>query len=161
MAKPTSVLSELRKWGLDREDLPVLLLIPMAEVAWADGHADEKEIDAIIDRHSPDAVRKAAPDTFTLTEAAREFLYKKFVYVKPDPALTVKAISLLAKWFDEMDEADAARARHLVVAMCFEVAESSGGFLGLFGRISDDEARVLRNLFTRLHVDIDAGQTDQ
>src|SRR3989339_218501 len=124
MAKPTSVLGEFRKWGLDREDLPVLLLIPMAEVA---------------------------PDTFTLTEAARAFLYSRFVYVKPDPALTAKAIGLLAMWLDEMEEADADRVRHLIVEMCFEVAERSGGFLGLFGRIGADEARVLRNLFARLH----------
>src|SRR3989339_268252 len=151
MAKPTSVLGEFRKWGLDREALPVLLLIPMAEVAWADGQADEKEVDAIIDRHAPASGSKVSPDTFTLTEAARAFLYSRFVYVKPDPALTAKAIGLLAMWLDEMEEADADRVRHLIVEMCFEVAERSGGFLGLFGRIGADEARVLRNLFARLH----------
>jgi hypothetical protein len=156
MARPTSVLSEFRKWGLDREDLPVLLLIPMAEVAWADGHADAKEIDAIIDRHAPDTGLITGPDAFTLAESARQFLYRKFVYVKPDQELVAKAVRLLGDWLNEMAPADADRVRRLIVAMCFEVAERSGGFLGLFGRISADEARVLRNLFVRLHIELDA-----
>jgi len=124
----------------------VLLLIPLALVAWADGDADMKEIWAIADHHVKNSCHGA---TLCLSEDGRRFFYDTFVYRKPNPALVEYALDLLEAHLERLAQDRAEAYRKLIFDMCDDVAKSSGGILGLH-KVSGQEKQVVAALRSHL-----------
>jgi uncharacterized membrane protein YebE (DUF533 family) len=119
-----AVLDHLVALGIAPETLLALRLVPLVEVAWADGHLDDRERRAVLSALSAAGL---APGS------AAYALVESWLASPPPPAL-------LEAWTGER-----AQLRDSVLRQARAVAEAAGGFLGL-GRISDAEAAVLRRL---------------
>ena len=130
------VLDQLVACDLSCETLAALSVVPLVEVAWADGQVDEKERSALLM-----AARKAG-----LVEGEPAYqLFESWLAERPDPGL-------LATWMEYVAELsktftpEAKRAlRRDLLGRARTVAKAAGGFLGI-GKISSSEEAVLTKL---------------
>ena len=135
--KNPEVLDRLIELNIRPQTVTALSLVPLVEVAWADGSLDGNERRAILDRlgahgFQPGSIERALLDTWLtrrpdakLVAAWRHLVHGLSEQLSPDEVAVLKA-GLLAR----------ARA----------VAGAAGGFLGIGSKISDAEANVIRRL---------------
>jgi tellurite resistance protein len=120
-----------------------LALVPLVEVAWADGHVDPRERDAILAGAVKTGVARKSVD-YTLLE---EWLKHR------PPAKLMKAWTHYVEGLCEaLDEAGRLALQHDLLDRARAVAEAAGGFLGLTSKVSAAEQDVLAKLeraFTR------------
>ena len=55
------VLDELYRAGLDTETIAALCLVPLIEVAWADGHLDQREREAVMRAVDEEGIKQDTP----------------------------------------------------------------------------------------------------
>jgi hypothetical protein len=146
--KDADIIAGLNELGLTVRDQGVLLLVPMAMVAWADGDADVDEMEAIAGRqcNAPNSAEKCVMD---IGDSGRKFLRNHFIYRKPDPELCDKLLGLMQESLALLPDERASIYRDLVAEMCADVAHASGGILGI-ATVSAAEKQVLADLADRL-----------
>jgi tellurite resistance protein len=132
-----AVLDQLIALGLHSETVAALALIPLVEVAWADGNIDATERQAIL----------SAAQGAGLAEHNTSYqLLENWMTNRPDPTLLsawkhyvgALAASLSAEAKDALRQDLLERAR--------TVAEAAGGFLGFGNKISPAEQAKLTEL---------------
>lgn len=134
----------LGEMGLAPEDVNALFLVPAAMVAWADGEADMKELDAIAETHRCDCTEG---DCLCLSEAARQFLYYNFVYQHPTAELLRSALGCLGAYLLAQPKDKADRLRLLMFSVAMDVARSSGrGVLRRLGSVGLTEKLAIANV---------------
>jgi hypothetical protein len=131
-----ALLDELVALGLDAEGLAALGLIPLIEVAWADGKVQARERDALLE-----AAKKSGVTPGT---AAYELL-SSWLEREPDP-------KLFAAWKDYVRALRGAVSQDSFLALRTEVVErakavarAAGGILGV-GGVWGTEKGVLAEL---------------
>ena len=129
-------LDRLINMGIGPERAMVLRLTPLVFVAWADGHIDEREREAI--------VRAAAQQGIVAEEMARQVL-GDWLERKPDPRILVMWKDYIRKIWERFTNEEQEQLRHNLLAATRAVAEAAGGFLGLKS-ISAAERQVLDDL---------------
>lgn len=132
-----AVLRRLAGLGIRAETLAALTLIPLIEVAWADGKMDAKERESIlagaestgIPRESPShgllRIWTEDPPASDLVDAWREF------------------IGALCR---EFDDEQTENLRSKVLGRARAVAEATGGFPAVRPSVSKEERTVLESL---------------
>lgn len=131
-----AALDHLVALGIAPETLLALRLVPLVEVAWADGHLDERERRAVL---------SALPAAGLAPGSPSHALVESWLASPPPPAL-LEAWTAYAKGLAaQLSPGERAALRESVLRQARAVAQAAGGFLGL-GRISDAEAAVLRRL---------------
>ena len=131
------VLDKLVSLGLGAETLAALSLVPLVEVAWADGTIDAKERAAILAGIEKQGIAPASP--------AHELL-EGWLSKRPDRQLLVVWKDYVKALAPSLD-ADALRVlRADLIGRALAVAEAAGGILGLGSKISKAEESVLRDL---------------
>ena len=141
--RPTGDLPDDSVWaaqlgglGINASTIAALTLIPLIEVAWADGQMDEKERRAIL----------AGAETHGIATDTSSFrLLEMWLSDPPKP-------DLLAAWHQYIHAAcqtlsfeGKLRLRTSILEGARDVAESAGGFLG-FRSVSPSEERALGRL---------------
>jgi hypothetical protein len=131
------VLERVAALDLDSDTLAALSLVPLVAVAWADGSISDSE------RRS--AFSRAAEMGLSRQDISHR-LFERWLAEPPPPAL-------LAVWKDYIKALSATRdgegkdaLREGVLSRARIVAEAAGGFLGIGGKISPAEERVLKEL---------------
>lgn len=132
-----AVLDQLIALGIHSETVAALALIPLVEVAWADGSIDARERQAIL---------SAAQGTGLAEHDTSYQLLESWVTNRPAPTLLsawksyvgALAASLSAEAKDALRQDLLGRAR--------AVAEAAGGFLGLGNKVSPAEHAKLTEL---------------
>ncbi|MEM6925814.1 MAG: FHA domain-containing protein [Myxococcota bacterium] len=132
----TDLERELATLGLDRHSAPLLALLPLVEVAWADGSIQDSERTVIL----------AAAERFGLDDGLRTVL-DGWLASRPDPDLVGRGRLVLTKLC-----VDQALACDDVVTLSREVAKAAGGWFG-FGAIEADEARLIDEIAATLNID--------
>jgi hypothetical protein len=137
------VLLELHKLGYTVESLPLLYVLPLLEVAWADGMMSDAEREAVISAARGRGVKPGSvadrqlspwllnPPSSVMCDATRFLL--RAVLQKRSPHMRITIL------------------RELLLA-CREVASASGGLLG-FRSISGDEQNVIDRIRRELERD--------
>ena len=132
-----AVIDKLISLGMSAETFAALSLIPVVEVAWADGKLEAKERAAIIAGVEKQGVTPESP---------AHALLEGWLSTRPDA-------KLMAVWKDyakalggSLDADSKTRLRGDLVGRARAVAEAAGGFIGLGGKISKQEEDVLREL---------------
>jgi len=130
----------IRALGFDEETVKVLDLIPLVDVAWAEGEVSKGEADLI-----REVMRLRG-----LTPNDRGWqLIESFLVDAPSEVFFNRALELVRKIYDALPGDKKRRAREDLVNFCIEVADASGGFFGL-GRVSNEERHELKKIIDAL-----------
>ncbi len=138
-----AALDDLIDHGIDEQTVAVLLLVPLAFVAWADGHVTEAERETVFGVIS----RYAKKDS-----AAFMRIMDPWLKSKPSDALWDAWQSYIKGLREQMSETAAAMAGEQLFEHARRVAEASTSFLSLH-RIGADKQRALDKLRDALQVE--------
>jgi hypothetical protein len=132
------VLDHLVGLDLSPEAVVAFSLVPLVEVAWADGQIQPKEREAIL---------RAAEERGVTPGSVNRELLENWLRKRPDPGLLDVWRHYCKGLLKALDPDERALMRERVIGNARRVAESAGGFLGL-GSISEAEKSVLEELET-------------
>lgn len=136
ITKP-AVLDRLMALGIRAETVTALFMVPLVEVAWADGTLDAKERRAILDRAGDSGVARGSTE-YALLEA--------WLDRRPDPKLLTAWTHLVQGMCEQLGPDEAARLKAGLLERARAVAGASGGVLGIGSKVSNIEAAVLAQL---------------
>jgi hypothetical protein len=132
-----AVLDRLIALGVGAETVTALSLVPLVEVAWADGKLDASERRAIEERLGGMGIAAGSP--------ARELL-EGWLTRRPEPKLLTAWTHLVQGLCESMSAADAATLKQGLIERARAVAGASGGFLGVGSKISAAEDAMIKQL---------------
>jgi tellurite resistance protein len=129
----------------------VLPLVPMIEMAWADGTVTSGENQRVLEIADQLGLEPGEP--------AHNFL-KMMLFDRPSDLFFERVNRVIAHLIEDNPEEWEGKS---VVEFSKEVAEASGGFFGLFDSISEEERRLLEEFAELFSVDTRTleGDSDQ
>jgi len=130
------ILQKLQRLGYTAETVTLLYVVPLIDVAWADGTVSEPERDVIIAAARARGVEAGSHADLQLAQ----WLSNRPSSVLSDGTLHVLAVIMMQRHSSDAGARSAA-AQELFNS-CKAVASASGGILG-FRTISDTEQRAL------------------
>jgi hypothetical protein len=130
------ILDHLVDLDLSPEAIVAFSLVPLVEVAWADGQIQPKERDAIL---------RAAEERGVTPDSINHELLENWLRERPDRRLLEAWRHYSTGLMKELDSDERSLMRERVLGNARRIAESAGGFLGL-GSISEAEKAVLEDL---------------
>ncbi len=130
-----TILKKLVELGVSASTLAAAALIPLVEVAWADGTVDEKERTAILQ----------AAEHGGAGEVPRS-LVDEWLRKKPEPKLFKAWMVYMEGLCGELSQAQINALKVEITGNARMVAEASGGVLGTGFRISAKEEAVLKKI---------------
>jgi len=133
----SALLDTLIGLNLRVETWAALSLLPLVEVAWADGEVDAKERDAVLSAAEANGVTRNTPSWELLENWRAERPAAGYL-----EAWGASIVAICA----HLQPAERAAMQAEVTGRARRVAEATGGFLGLGNRVSSDEQRVLDEL---------------
>jgi hypothetical protein len=131
------VLQRLIELNVRPEVLASLALIPLIEVAWADGNIDLAEEKAVLAAAAESFISKDSPDFGLL---------KGWMKHKPDPKLMDAWMVYIKGLCEKLTAHQKNALRKDLVGHARDVATATGGFLGLGSKISKAEQDILDKL---------------
>lgn len=135
------LMAWLSQLGFTPETVPVLHLVPLLMVAWADGSIQDEER-ALLER--------AAADAGVVAGTAAHTKFAELLTNQPDHAFYEAALTYMRVLLAAMPEAVAAQARGDLKSLASQVAKTSGGLFGWFSKVNDDEQNALALLSAQL-----------
>lgn len=135
--KNEAVLKKLVELNVHAETLASLAIVPLIEVAWADGDVDKSEKEAVLKAAGKIGFKKGEVD-YSLLE--------QWLTHKPKADLLIAWENFVKGLCEALPKVERDALRDELLAHSREVAKSSGGFLGLTSKISDEEEKVLKRL---------------
>ena len=133
ITKP-EVLDKLMELGIRAETVAALIVVPLVEVAWADGTLDAKERRAVIERSGIQPGSSGAA------------LLDAWLDRRPDPKLLTAWTHMVQGMTAQLDAAERERLKAGLLDRARAVASASGGILGVGAKVSRAEAEVLAKL---------------
>lgn len=135
------VLSLLAELGFSAETVSVLHLVPLLEVAWADGSVSTAERRTILEAARLRGVAEGSPAHARLVE---------WLDRRPTGDLFERARAVVRAVVAAQPAAQREATTRDLLAYSTAVAEASGGLLGLGRKVSDEEAALLEKLTAAL-----------
>jgi len=133
------ILHKLIELKIEPKTVSCLSLVPLVEVAWADGEVDEKE-------------KKAVMDAATATGSGGKRstvdyeLLELWLCRRPGPRM-LEAWGLYVRGLcKKLSAEEKVLLKDDIMGQARAVASASGGFLGLGSRISAQEERMLKSI---------------
>jgi len=132
-----AVLRRLAGLGIRADTLAALTLIPLIEVAWADGKMDAKEREAILSGAESTGIERESPS---------HGLLRIWIEDPPAPDLVDAWSEFIGILCREFSGEQRAHLERNILGRARRVAEAAGGFLGLGPKVSKQESAVLESL---------------
>lgn len=135
-----ALLAKLAELGVEKQTIPVLHLMPLIQVAWADGEiqAGEREL-----------LMEAAEATGVTSGPAREAL-ESMLEKRPSDEYFDAALGFIHHMVAALPGGEGEKAKANLVDLAWRVADASGGVFGLWGRVEDSEKQVLKAIAEKL-----------
>jgi hypothetical protein len=130
------VLEALIELAVEPETLVAFTLVPLVEVAWADGEIQPKERDAIL---------KAAIERGVAEGSPTHILLKNWLQTPPNPMLLETWKGYIEELMASLGDRTRAHMKTGVMGRARAIAEAAGGFLGV-ASISAAEKKMLDEL---------------
>jgi len=130
------ILDKLVELDVNVERVTALALVPLVEVAWADGTLSPAERGAIL---------KAAAGRGITSDCPAGQLLANWLEQRPDTRLLHVWVEYVGAFASTLSPDHRDRLRHDMLDRAREVARAAGGFLGV-GSISAEEKRVLEEM---------------
>jgi hypothetical protein len=134
------VLSDLQALGYTPETVSLLHLVPLIQMAWAEGDVSSKERDLIV---------RAARARGIEADSPAEQQLNRWLTSRPSDELfekTLRAIRAILAARSPEERADSERD---LLSLCTAIASASGGIVG-FGAVSSDERQILARITEEL-----------
>ncbi len=135
--KDTEVLDKLVELEIGPDTWAAVSLLPLVEVAWADGQMEEKERRAILSSAEADGIAAGTP-SFDLLQGWLER--------RPDTRLIEVWGEYIVGVCAHLGASETAAFKREILGRARAIAEAAGGLLGLGNKISGEEAAVLAGL---------------
>ncbi len=127
--------ASLQGLGMDRTTWRALALLPLVQVAWADGHVQDAEHDLIV---------SLAADRYRLDDDGL-LLLNNWLHHPPSPQYVRRGQQILVALCQHEDETFDRSHLTDVVHLATDVARAAGGFFG-FGSIARNEAEAVEQI---------------
>ena len=134
-----ALLDRLVAMGITADTLVALSLVPLAEVAWADGRLDASEKRAILDAAQIAGLEAESPG-YRLVESC--------LSERPPARLRELWRHYVEGLCASLPEVGRTRLKHELLRQARTVAEAAGGFRGLVSKVSAHEAALLEEIAT-------------
>lgn len=132
-----AVLNKLVELGLTTDTVAAISLTPLVEVAWADGKLDKKERAAVLEAARQYGLEPGDVSYLLLEGRLAE---------QPDPDLLETWRAYIRLMSKILDAGTLATLRGEMLGRARQVAEASGGILGLGSKVSKVELAMLDQL---------------
>jgi hypothetical protein len=133
------LLKDLQDLGFTPETIALLPMVPVIQMAWAEGGITAAERTLIVDL----ARQRGIADGSTADRQLQEWMN-----TRPDASVFTRATRLIRAMLDSGQEA-AIMSADEVVKHAESIAQASGGILGL-ARVSNEEKAILASLASEL-----------
>lgn len=130
------VLDKLVALGLRANTIAALSLVPLIEVAWADGQIQDNERNAILQGAHGKGLEQGS-DGYQLLQSWLE--------KRPDPALLDAWEAYIKALTGQLNAEQNKLLKNQIVGFAKMVAAAAGGFLGI-GKVSQGEEKVLARI---------------
>jgi len=131
-----AVLQKLVELEVRPETLAPLSIIPLIQVAWADGSVSKKEEASILARAEAIGIRK---------ESLAYGILKQWLQYKPPKTMLDAWVHYVRGMCEKMTVQEKEGMKKEILAQARRVAEASGGLLGV-GAVSPEEKAVLSEM---------------
>jgi hypothetical protein len=131
-----AIVEKLVDLGLDGASWSALSLVPLVELAWADGSVAPRERDAVLEAAAEQGLAPGSPG---------HELLQRWLEQRPPPALFASWGAYAVELAGQLDASQRASLQRNVVERARKVAAAAGGLLGI-GSVSEAEKRVLAEL---------------
>jgi hypothetical protein len=132
-----ALIDKLVALGIETDTWAAISLVPLVEIAWADGRVDGKEKLAVLAAAEANGIVPGSPS---------HDLLEGWLARRPDGRLMEVWGHYVVDLCATLVEAEKAAVKERVVGRARRVAEAAGGFLGLGSKISSEEEVVLAEL---------------
>jgi hypothetical protein len=134
------ILRDLEALGYTPETVMLVHLVPLLEVAWAEGQVSDRERALINEAARAHGVK---PDS------AADQQLGTWLATRPSPEFFDKTLKVIGAMLQAAPTKEREAAGQNLLAYSTAIASASGGILG-FGRVSDEEERVLARITAEL-----------
>ncbi len=134
------ILKDLQELGYTPETVMLLHLLPLVQMAWAEGGVSERERSLIIEA----ARARGVPEG---SEADRELA--KWLEKRPSDDFFEKTLRAVAAMLQAVPPEEGEAGRRNLLSYSSAIASASGGILG-FGKVSAEELQVLSRITQEL-----------
>jgi hypothetical protein len=131
-----AILEKLLHLGVQAETVAALALVPLVEVAWADGAIDERERQEILGRAGTSGLAAGSPS---------QALLQTWLERRPEPKLLSAWIQMVKGLSEHMTPEQVRVLRADLIERARAVASASGGLLGV-GKVSAAETDMIKRL---------------
>ena len=136
------ILQDLQELGFNRETVKLLHLIPLIQVAWADGQVTSKQLAKVLE---------IAREGGIAPEGAAFQQLLEWINNRPSEAFFQNSLRLIQAMLEGLSPEEQANSKTSLVSYCTSVAAASGGLLGFGRKISAAE---------RSHIEQIAGELE-
>jgi hypothetical protein len=136
-----AVLAELESLGFTPETVSLLPLVPVLQVAWAEGGITPAERDQLLKLAQARGIVAGTPSYERLTQ---------WMTIRPAEAVFSGAGRLINALLTSGSQAVADLSADDLVKYCESIAAASGGVFGVFGRVSTEEKQLLASIAANL-----------
>ncbi|HMV48592.1 MAG TPA: hypothetical protein PLD20_30155 [Blastocatellia bacterium] len=134
------VLEALQDLGYHADTVKLLSVIPLVQVAWAEGGVSDAERELIYEV----AAARGITEGTTAYDKLNEWLASE-----PPQAFFENSLRAVNYLFESLPEDQRALSRQSLVEYCTQIAEVSGGILG-FRKISDEERMAIARIASEI-----------
>jgi len=131
-----ALLQDLQDLGFSPDTVGLLPLVPLVQVAWAEGGITAAERDLIV---------RLARSRGIAPGSAADTRLTQWMVTRPDDTVFSRAGRLIRAMLDAGGEPMADLSAHDLVRYCETIAAASGGILGI-GRMSAEERALLSSV---------------
>lgn len=134
------VLEALQELGYTADTVKLLSIMPLVQVAWAEGGVSDAERKLIFEVAQARGVTEGTTAHKQLAE---------WLTVEPPQELFDNTLRAIGYIFEALPEEQRTSSRQNLVEYCTKIAEVSGGILG-FGKISDEERMAIARIASEI-----------
>lgn len=134
------ILQDLQALGYTPETVMLLHLLPLVQVAWAEGGVSDGERDLIMQAARSRGIEGDSAAGRQLTD---------WLANRPSDAVFDKTLRAIGAMLQASSPAERGASQRDLLSYCTAIASASGGILG-FGKVSDEERQLLARITTEL-----------
>jgi hypothetical protein len=134
------ILADLRDLGYTPETVMLLHLVPLVQMAWAEGGVSDRERELIVEAARARGVEPGSAADRQLAE---------WFTSRPSNRLFERTLRAIRALLEARPEEEREASRRELLSYCTAVASASGGLLG-FGAVSAEERAVLARVSSEL-----------